>query len=163
MKKYFIKVTFHSFLWENFHQSRRDNHRVMCVEQFTGLFGILRENELGAHDTTWRGSLCSDNDPRCHWRKLKIISSELDRSIEYRSVDITIFVSFLFVSFFFFFFFFFFAFQCFGYYISVEHDEKHSQPKWWESVHGGPRHGHINTDLAPWKLCKLAWFCFQWG
>ena len=42
----------------------------------------------------------------------------------------------------------FFAFQRFGYHVSVEHDEKHPQPKFGvESVHGGPRYGRMNTYL----------------
>ena len=46
---------------------------------FVRLFGILRENVLDAHDITYMGHyeklLCTDNDSRCHLRKMKIISS----------------------------------------------------------------------------------------
>ena len=43
-------------------------------------------------------------------------------------------------------FFFFFGFQCFGYHVSVEHDEKTSTAQiWWESVHVDPRYGRMNT------------------
>ena len=46
----------------------------------------------------------------------------------------------------------FFVFQRFGYHVSVEHDEKTSSAQiWWESVHGGPRYGGMNTYLAPLK------------
>ena len=47
-----------------------------------GMFAVLRENALGAHDITYRYTghheklLCSDNDPRCHLRKMKIIFSD---------------------------------------------------------------------------------------
>ena len=48
--------------------------------QYAHLFGVLRENALGAHDITNSGhyekSLCSDNDPCCHSHKIKIISSD---------------------------------------------------------------------------------------
>ena len=52
----------------------------VCVVQYTCLFGVLRENALGAHDISYAGhyekSLCSDNDLRCHSRKMKLISSD---------------------------------------------------------------------------------------
>ena len=45
------------------------------------LFGVLRENALGAYDITYAGhyekSLSSYHDSRCHFRKMKIISSDL--------------------------------------------------------------------------------------
>ena len=38
------------------------------------------------------------------------------------------------------------------FHISVEHDEKTPTHQiWWESVHGGPRYGRMNTKLAPLK------------
>ena len=40
----------------------------------------------------------------------------------------------------------FFAFQHFGYHVSVEHDEKHPQPKFGGNrFMGGPRYGRMNT------------------
>ena len=40
---------------------------------------------------------------------------------------------------------FFFAFQRFGYHVSVEHDEKHPQPKFGGNrFMGGPRYGRMN-------------------
>ena len=52
----------------------------MCVVWYVCLFGVLRENALCAHDITYAGhyekSLCSDNDPCCYPRGMKIISSD---------------------------------------------------------------------------------------
>ena len=42
------------------------------------MFGLSRENKLSVHEITYVGhhekSLCSDNDPRCHSYKMKVIS-----------------------------------------------------------------------------------------
>ena len=52
--------------------------------------------------------------------------------IEYRSDDITKKLVF--------------GFQCFGYHVSVEHDEKHPQPKLGRNrLMGAPRYGRKDT------------------
>ena len=47
---------------------------------YVRLFGFLRENALCAHDVMYPGryekSLCSDNDPPCYSREMKIIYSD---------------------------------------------------------------------------------------
>ena len=64
-------------------QTWRSSHNVIntCVHGVVrALVGILRENALCAHYIMYAGhyekSLCSDNDPRCYSREMKIISSD---------------------------------------------------------------------------------------
>ena len=62
-------------------QARRSSRNVINAvvrsTKYTHLFGIESEDALCAYDITFAGhekSLCSDNDLRCHWRKMKIKS-----------------------------------------------------------------------------------------
>ena len=81
MKKYFIKLISHSLSTYTCQRISINSGMVIfvqidktfvCVVQYAGLCGVLRENALGAHDITYAGhyekSLCSDNDPCCYTR-----------------------------------------------------------------------------------------------
>ena len=89
MEKYFTKLTFHSvsiYPCERISISPDMTIIAQCDKRACAwcgtscLFGILRENVLCAHEITYAGhyekSLCSDNDPHCYLREMKLISSD---------------------------------------------------------------------------------------
>ena len=86
MKKYFIKLTFHSlsiYPCERISISSDVTINVInarVLVWYLRLFCVLRENALCAHDITYAGhyekSLLRDNDSCCYLCEMKIISSD---------------------------------------------------------------------------------------
>ena len=89
MEEYFINLTFHSvFIYpcERILISPDVTIIAQCDKRVCAwcgtsrLFGVLRENALCTHNIMYVGryekSLCSDNDPRCYLREMKLISSD---------------------------------------------------------------------------------------